>query len=150
MHKNRKSLPHDIPLWVDLSKSVYFLTACAEDREAKPFSDSKTAEGLLDSIRYRHENRLWFCHIAVVMPDHVHLLASFSEESEIQKLLRNWKHWTAHQFGFRWQRDFFEHRLRSDESLNEKAAYIFENPVRAGLVEKPADWPYRFVPGVTA
>ncbi len=73
-----------------------------------------------------------------------------SADAEIKKLIRNWKHWTAQNFGFRWQRDFFEHRLRSDESLDAKAGYILENPVRAGLVAKPEDWPYRFVSGVTA
>ena len=84
------------------------------------------------------------------MLDHVHLLVSFSEDSEIEKLIRNWKHWTARHLNFRWQRDFFEHRLRSDESLDEKAAYILENPVRSGLPATPENWPYRFVPGVTA
>lgn len=150
MVTRRKSLPHDIPIWVDLSRSVYFITTCAEDRKSKPFSGSKIAQWLLDSIRYRHEKGLWFCHIAIVMPDHVHLLVSFSEDSDIEKLLRNWKHWTAQNFGFRWQRGFFEHRLRNDESLDQKATYILENPVRAGLVDSPLKWPYRFVQGVTA
>jgi len=36
--------------------------------------------------------------------------------------------------GIKWQRDFFEHRLRSDESWREKADYILANPVRKGLV----------------
>jgi len=40
------------------------------------------------------------------------------------------------------QKDFFEHRLRSDESAQEKSDYILVNPVRAGLVPKPEDWPY--------
>jgi REP element-mobilizing transposase RayT len=85
------------------------------------------------------------------MLDHVHLLVSLSEDADIKKLIRNWKHWTAQNFGFRWQRVFFEHRLRSDERLDEKAGYILENPVRAGLVAKSKDWPpYRFVSGVTA
>jgi hypothetical protein len=35
-----------------------------------------------------------------------------------------WKRWTARQMGIEWQRDFFEHRLRSDESLREKTDYI--------------------------
>lgn len=84
------------------------------------------------------------------MPDHVHLLVSFPEDSDIGKTLRNWKHWTARHLGFQWQRDFFEHRLRSDESLDEKAAYILENPVRAGLAAMPHNWRHIFVAGVTA
>jgi hypothetical protein len=42
-----------------------------------------------------------------------------------------------------WQRDFFDHRLRDDESFEEKAAYILNNPVRAGLVNRFEDWPYK-------
>lgn len=38
----------------------------------------------------------------------------------------------------RWQRDFFDHRLRSIESAAEKAQYIRMNPVRAGLVNRSA------------
>jgi len=32
--------------------------------------------------------------------------------------------------------------LRHDESLDEKVAYIRENPVRAGLIAKGEEWPY--------
>jgi hypothetical protein len=48
--------------------------------------------------------------------------------------------------GIEWQRDFFEHRLRSDESWREKANYILANPVRKGLVAEISQWPYVFFP----
>jgi hypothetical protein len=57
-------------------------------------------------------------------------------------VVSGWKKWTASQLGIGWQRDFFEHRLRNDESARQKADYILYNPVRAGLVERPEDWPY--------
>ena len=41
-----------------------------------------------------------------------------------------------------WQRRFFDHVLRSDESYAQKWNYVRENPVRAGLVAKAEDWPY--------
>jgi putative transposase len=31
---------------------------------------------------------------------------------------------------------------RTDETLADVARYIVENPVRAGLVQRPEDWPY--------
>jgi putative transposase len=34
--------------------------------------------------------------------------------------------------------------LRSDESVAGKWHYIRQNPVRAGLVVDPDDWPYQF------
>jgi putative transposase len=44
---------------------------------------------------------------------------------------------------WQWQPGSFDRLLRSDESAEEKWQYIRENPVRAGLVEKWQDWPYR-------
>jgi hypothetical protein len=41
-----------------------------------------------------------------------------------------------------WQREFFDHILRSNESYAEKWNYVRENPVRAGLVQSADDWPY--------
>ena len=37
-----------------------------------------------------------------------------------------------------WQKGFFDHVLRSQESAGEKWKYVRENPVRAGLVAIPA------------
>jgi len=38
-----------------------------------------------------------------------------------------------------WQRGFFDHLLRSDESYAEKWNYVRENPVRAGLAQSAED-----------
>jgi putative transposase len=41
-----------------------------------------------------------------------------------------------------WQREYFDHILRSDESTASKAQYICENPVRHGIVEFIDDYPW--------
>ena len=41
-----------------------------------------------------------------------------------------------------WQPGFDDHLLRSDESYAAKWDYVFQNPVRAGLVNRVEDWPY--------
>ena len=80
------------------------------------------------------------------MPDHIHLLLTFPvTEKRLQTIISKWKEWTAKSLKIEWQRDFFEHRLRKEESLREKADYILVNPVCAGLVEKEEDWPYVFI-----
>jgi len=66
----------------------------------------------------------------------------FSPMFGMQKTLADWKRYTCTKGGIEWQRDFFDNRLRQDESYIEKAHYIRMNPVRAGLVESPGDWPY--------
>jgi len=42
-----------------------------------------------------------------------------------------------------WQPGFFDHILRNDESYSQKWQYVYENPVRTGLVESPDQWPYQ-------
>ena len=44
--------------------------------------------------------------------------------------------------GTLWQRGFFDHVLRSDESYAPKWNYVRENPVRAGLVRDADAWPF--------
>jgi hypothetical protein len=39
-----------------------------------------------------------------------------------------------------WQREFFDHVLRSAESYSEKWNYVRNNPVRAGLVSTADEW----------
>ena len=41
-----------------------------------------------------------------------------------------------------WQRYGYEHVLRSDEETLAVARYIFENPIRAGLVKQVEDYPF--------
>jgi len=96
-------------------------------------------------MRHRTEHTIWFVHLAVIMPDHVHFLLSFPRNKSLQIVMSKWKEWTAKSLRIKWQRDFFEHRLRRDESYREKAAYILANPVRAGLVKDWEDWPYLLI-----
>jgi hypothetical protein len=41
-----------------------------------------------------------------------------------------------------WQKGFYEHILRSGEDCASARAYIFENPVRAGLAKDNYAWPF--------
>ena len=80
------------------------------------------------------------------MPDHLHALISFPHDQPMERVMQAWKHYLAQKHDIRWQRDFFDHRIRQDESHEEKANYIRNNPVRGGLVEAPEAWPYIWEP----
>jgi hypothetical protein len=41
-----------------------------------------------------------------------------------------------------WQREFFDHLLRNNESYEEKWQYVRQNPIRHGLVTRVEDWPF--------
>jgi len=97
----------------------------------------------LESIAFRHQRGDWWVHLALLMPDHLHVSVSFPSGQALGTVIGEWKKFAARVLKIRWQRDFSEHRLRHDESLRAKEDYIRQNPVRAGLVARAEDW--RFV-----
>ena len=105
------------------------------------------ADSLFETVAYRNEHGIWFARLVLLMPDHVHFVVSFPDNGRrMQTTVSKWKEWTAKKSAIAWRRDFFEHRLRRDESARQKADCILFNPVRAGLVSKPEDCPFVFIP----
>jgi len=83
----------------------------------------------------------------VIMPDHVHFFVRRPEDLELGRWIGMLKQTLAKQIATAgtspsWQRGFFDHVLRNDESYGDKWNYVRKNPVRAGLVTKADDWPY--------
>jgi REP element-mobilizing transposase RayT len=139
----RKSLPHEIPSWVDPQKEIYFITINCEERFKNQLALPDVSQLLFETVRYRQENFLWWPYLFLLMPDHLHMLLSFPPSGKPLKLIiSKWKEWTDKRVGIVWQRDFFDHRLRDDESRREKADYILNNPVRRNLVPRAEDWPF--------
>jgi hypothetical protein len=83
---------------------------------------------------------VWHCRLCLVMPDHLHSIVAFPREPGLKTAVSNWKKFVAVKHGVKWQRDFFDHRLRSNQELQEKTSYILINPVRKGLCERAEDW----------
>src|SRR5919106_1163901 len=141
----RSRLPHEIPLWVDPRKACYFITICCAQRRINQLAHDQIASDLIGTIKHRNAKGIWYVRLAMLMPDHVHLVVWFPDiQKPMQTIVTKWKEWTAKTLKIEWQRDFFEHRLRKEESFREKADYILANPVRAGLVERAEHWPYVF------
>jgi mono/diheme cytochrome c family protein len=63
----------------------------------------------------------------------------------MKQIMADWKRFLAMKLKVEWQRDFFDHRLGKEESCTGKADYVLANPVRAGLVRQPQEWPYCWV-----
>lgn len=138
-----KRLPHKIPLWVNPHREIYFITINCAERFRNQLALPDTAERLFETVRHRQEKFLWWPHIFLLMPDHLHTLLSFPpSDKPIRLIVNKWKEWTAKTIGIGWQSDFFEHRLRHNESRRQKANYILENPVRQKFVVRPEEWPH--------
>ncbi len=82
------------------------------------------------------------------MPDHLHLLLQgTSEIADLAPFLKKFKQITGYRFkqaagGQLWHRSYHDHVLRREEDIAEVAAYIWNNPVRAGLAEICESYPY--------
>ena len=142
-----RRLPH-----FQSSDAPLFVTFCA----GSPLVLSKEARDVLEHILREHGKRIDL-FAAVVMPDHVHvLLTALRDENgwpvPLLEIMQSLKSCTAHRInkllhrsGPVWEEESFDHVLRSDESLKEKCEYIRQNPVRAGLVQKPGDYRWLWV-----
>jgi len=87
----------------------------------------------------------WKVIAAVLMPDHVHVLATpLDRDASVDEFSALLKRWMRQELGatWNWQSGCFDHLLRSDESAQQKWDNMRENPVRAGLVARWEDWPY--------
>ena len=125
----------------------YFLTT--QTHKGQPFLVDEVAEVVVESL-FRWQTLCQFPLLAfVVMPDHVHILGILTTSEPLAKVFGRWKNWAAREAnrmlkreGRFWQRAFYDHAVRKDESLQDIAAYIEANPVSAGLVDEPSQYPY--------
>ena len=138
---SRKKLPHDIPPWV-AQGARHFITINCRDRSTPHLLQGHVATQLLEGARFYEQIGRWYVWLAVIMPDHLHLIATFDLRRGIKPIVKAWKGYHATRLGIEWQSDFFEHRLRNDQEYDEKAHYVRMNPVRAGLAKMPEEWPH--------
>jgi putative transposase len=136
----RRDLPH-----LENAGRTYYITFVSQHREELPES-ARTV--VLQTITRRHR-RDYFLHGTVVMPDHVHMVSTPFERTRLTAMMQQIKSVSSHDIrlvfggsGPIWQREYFDRILRSDEDIRKKVEYIVANPVRAGLVVRPDDYPW--------
>jgi putative transposase len=84
----------------------------------------------------------------VVMANHVHvLLRPQQKPGRVLQWLKGTTARQANQFLSRagepfWQRESYDHWARNDHEMNRIAAYIENNPVKAGLVAEASEYPW--------
>jgi REP element-mobilizing transposase RayT len=141
----RKRLNHEPPPFYYSDAPTFFITICAQDRGKNTFCHPDPGQAVLDSIRFRNERKIWHCALAVLMPDHVHLILHFPDGASMSQAVGDWKRYLTQNQGIAWQRNFFDHRVRPGENFGQKTEYVLLNPERAGLIQKAEDWPYTWI-----
>ena len=122
----RRIFQHDVPPWIDPDAGDYFITICCKQRGTDQLCARGLGEVPLESAGFYRAKEKWFPWLFLLMPDHVHLIAGFPRGYRIEEVVSAWKHFAATKYKIVWQQGFFEHRLRRNESAEEKADYILK------------------------
>ncbi|MBI4622578.1 MAG: transposase [Verrucomicrobia bacterium] len=108
----------------------------------------QSAGAVLSALRAWHEEKDGALIAATVMPDHVHVIFTLGARLSAGQCVGRWKSDVRRACAYQhnWLRDFFEHRLRADELVEDYALYVFLNPYRARLVGANETWPWWWAP----
>ena len=125
----------------------YHLRFCTHQRR-RIFVVPAAVELVLCEIRRAARAEQFAILAYCFMPDHVHLIVqAIGEAADLKRFTTRAKQFSGYAHakpgGNRlWQRYLYEHVLRDDETTTPAVRYVLTNPVRAGLVRRPQDYPF--------
>ena len=128
-------------------KQSYFITLCFDGRR-RFGANSRVAKWLVGRIQETADRFEFMIHAFGIMPDHVHILAcGMKESSDLMVFVEMLKQETGFEFERRtdrrlWQKKYYDHILRSGDSMDRVAWYIWMNPVRKRLCDTPSTYPF--------
>jgi putative transposase len=113
------------------------------------FQADRLAAFFINVLRaYMRSGKITF-HEFVIMPNHVHILmtvpGNMSLEKAMQLIKGGFSFRANKELGFRgeiWQRGYSDVRILDDQSFQQHREYIENNPVKAGLANKPDEYPF--------
>jgi len=142
----RRQLPH-----LQVDEAQHFVTFCTDRRWILP----APVRSIVLACCLHDNEKKFDLKVAVVMPDHVHLIFTplidheAMEVFSLAKIMDAIKGASAHKInkalhrkGRVWQPESFDHVLRTSESLDAKIQYLLDNPVRRGLAREWTDYPW--------
>ena len=139
--------PRYLPAFAYTGRFQYFLTFCTFERSPVFVA--------AESVRIVHEQILRACaeegfqiHAYCYMSDHVHFVVEAQHaNSDLKRFVARAKQYAAFYFKQAtkqrlWQRYGYERVLRNEEERIAFVRYVIQNPIRAGLVDAPLEYPF--------
>ena len=128
--------------------ATYFVTTNTWQRRSA-FYNAEAALMLQTTIFSYRDAGEYFVHSYVIMPNHLHVILTPGNSTTLERAAGLIKGGSSYEIGQRfgghapvWQPGFAEHQIRDYDDFRKHVRYIEENPVKAGLVEKPELYPY--------
>ena len=145
MHKKNRKL-NRLKDYNYSQDGYYFITICTKNRD-ESFGKIKNNEMILNEIGTITQ-KCWleisqhFPNVLldefIIMPDHVHGIIIIQNDIIATNVTTNHEIRNRHACslqGFTWQKSFYDHIIRNDNSLNKIRDYIKNNPIN-WLVDK--------------
>ncbi len=127
--------------------ALYHLTSRGNAREVI-FHDDADRRSFLDTLRDVVARYRWVCHAYCLMENHYHLVIETPEGSLsrgmqlLNGVYTQWFNRRHERTGHLFQGRFKAILVERESYLLELARYVVLNPVRAGMVQTPHDWPW--------
>lgn len=135
------------PLRIQFPGGLYHVTARGNGRQTL-FLDDVDYARFLDVLQVVVARYRLLCHAYCLMPNHYHLMME-TPEANLSRAMQQLNGVFAQHFNRRHQRPghvlqgrFHAQVIDRDAHLREVCRYIVLNPVRAGLVGEPREWPW--------
>jgi putative transposase len=137
---------HRLPSFTYRGTFRYSITSCTFQKRPL-FTKRSVVEMVLAHLKRESEScfLVWaYCF----MPDHLHLLLEGTgEQSGLVRFVKIFKQKSGFDYskscgGSLWQKSYYERVLRKGEETREVAMYIWNNPVRKGLVKDYREYPF--------
>ncbi|MDD4915906.1 MAG: transposase [Methylococcales bacterium] len=140
-------------LRIELSGGLYHVTSRGNRQEAIYFEDADCLAwlALLGNVCRRFN---WICHAYCQMTNHYHLVLETPEANlsrgmrQLNGVYTQYVNRTYSRVGHVFQGRYKAILVEKDSYLLALARYVVLNPVRAGMVSHPADWPWSSFPGM--
>lgn len=138
------------PEHLDVSPDLhtFFITSNTAQQTAV-FQVEAWARVFLKALYHYRRDGNYSLHEFVLMPHHFHLLITPAIGITLEKAVQLIKGGCSYQLKRAgrtkpgvWQRGFTDRRLRDAEEYQGCREYIHQNPVKAGLVQRPEDYRY--------
>src|SRR5262249_11136974 len=108
--------------------------------------DDRLAEIVQNALMHFDGER-YALHAWCVMPNHIHALFTPEPDFDMNGISHSWKSVTSDKCnellgrtGSFWQSEPFDRYIHNEQHYRSAIAYIENNPVKAGLCDKPEDW----------
>jgi len=135
------------PLRLELPGGLYHVTSRGDGREDVYLNDADRQRWLelLGEVCQRYN---WLCHAYCLMSNHFHIVIETVDGNlsagmrQLNGVYTQWHNRTHGRVGHVFQGRFKAVMVQREAYLLELARYVVLNPVRAGMVDRPEQWPW--------